>query len=252
MPKKEKKETAVAVPENQLPMSTGTGGRGFDDMDQDDLIIPFAKLMQPLSPEVQDDEHPAKVGDLVNSLTGHVYGKELKFVPIIFQKRRINFRDIDEGGGIVCGSNNSKLPDMGDILSQRCMGCEHSQWVGDDPPACNLMYTFPSIVLGKVESENKLVAISFGKTSFKAGKRLVNIARMAGGDIFSRPYSLTTHKVKKDKFIWFQFEAEMAGKLSPADFKEAEGYFEMLSSMKYSIQDEPEVQPATNDDDPPF
>jgi len=263
MPKKKTTtKTDLVVSKEQLPAVVGVNeGRGFDDMDQDDLIIPYAKLMQPLSPEVQDDEHAAKVGDIVNSLTGHVYGNNIKFVPIVFQKRRIKWIPRDNGGGMECASNNAQFPDTAEMFAERCAACPFSKWQKDDAggplaPECDLMYVFPAIVVGKVDNENKLIAISFGKTSFKAGKRLVNIARMAGGDIFSKPYTLTTHKVKNDKGVFFVLDAEMAGKLSKEDYQEAEGYFDMLDNMKYKLHDEQvddtPVAASSDEEETPF
>ena len=262
--KKTAEAKAVAVVEEQavsLPMvGGGAAGRGFDEFEDDDLIIAYAKLMQPLSPEVQEDEgqfEEVSQGDLLNSLTGANYGTKLTFIPLLFKKRRIKWIPRDDGGGMECGSGNARIPDTGEMLSASCSMCPHSKWTrgpeidkqGNEvagtmvnrPPACDLLYVFPSMVITEgTEDADRLVAITFSRTSFNAGKRLVNIARMSGGDIFRKPYMISTRKEKNDKGIFFVIDVNPAGNLSEDQYKGAEGLFEMLHSIQYKFHDESE------------
>jgi len=241
----------IVKTEPQSLVAPGGGGRGFEDMEIEDLIIPYAKLTQPLSPEVQEEDSSIKAGAILNSLTSYSYKKPLKFIPLMFRKRRIKWFPRETGGGMECASIDAKRPDVGSLLAPKCSVCEWAQWSRSEneenvPPDCNLFYVFPSIVLGLPDQDNKLIAISFGRTNFQTGKRLVNIARMGGGDIFTRPYQLTTKKETNDKGTYWVFGVDIAGKLTKAEFKEAEGYFNMLNSMRFKIDEE---QPPDEDED---
>ena len=79
--------------------------RGFEDTKQTDVLIPRLALAQALSPQVTDGDpnriEGLKVGDLFNSVTGRIYGREvhvqlLRKMPL----RAMEFRSIDDGGGV--------------------------------------------------------------------------------------------------------------------------------------------------------
>ena len=64
--------------------------RGFEGgVDREDLIIPRAKLMQALSPELTEGLEGIKVGSVINSLTKEVLPQE--FIPIFMFKNYIRF-----------------------------------------------------------------------------------------------------------------------------------------------------------------
>jgi len=55
---------------------------GFEDVKVTDLSIPFISVMQSNSVLVEDDDHPAKAGDLVNSVTGEIVSQPFVVQPI--------------------------------------------------------------------------------------------------------------------------------------------------------------------------
>ena len=71
----------MAGKEVAKPKGTAVGGvydygdmkhSGFEDTKASDLSIPFISVMQSNSVQVEDEDHPAKSGDLVNSVSGEV------------------------------------------------------------------------------------------------------------------------------------------------------------------------------------
>lgn len=82
-------------------------GKGMENISKDDLTIPFLKLLQSMSPEI-DDSTPqflpdAKPGMFLNSVTQTLYPGEkgVVFVPAITQHSFIEWKPIDQGGGFV-------------------------------------------------------------------------------------------------------------------------------------------------------
>jgi len=55
---------------------------GFEDVKVTDLSIPFISVMQSNSVLVEDEDHPAKSGDLVNSVTGEIVPQPIIVQPI--------------------------------------------------------------------------------------------------------------------------------------------------------------------------
>ena len=113
------------VKQEAAPLAKHTGAqRGFEaGVDQEDLIIPRAKLIQALSPEMSDKnlrkQFPdIQPGAIINSLTREPLGDE--FVPIFMFKNYIRFNprskddpncdDNHEPGAIIWRSNDPLDP----------------------------------------------------------------------------------------------------------------------------------------------
>src|SRR3989338_5856015 len=83
-------ENAVNVKKNAGLVTGNAPQRGFEDgLDKEDLIIPRAKLIQALSPEMTEGLEGVKVGAIINSLTKEVLPQE--FIPIFMFKNYIRF-----------------------------------------------------------------------------------------------------------------------------------------------------------------
>jgi hypothetical protein len=233
--KAEEKELVEKKPqEGKLvkPDQSGSGSRGFENFGTDDLIIPYAKLMQPLSPEL-DDMEDVKAGQILNSMSQENYGTELTFIPLIFQKKRIKWIPREEGGGIECQSPNGRYPTIGKMHSHLCRECEYSRWTEKNPPECIEFLDFLSLT-----ESGDIITVSFARTSFKAGKQLVNTARFSGGDLFSKKYTLFTKKEKNDKGTYFVYSVKPAGLVSEDEYEAAEKFYNYLKITEYTIHTE--------------
>ena len=75
-------------------------GMGLENMGQDDLALPFIKILEALSAEL-DNLPTAQRGDLYNTVTGEVYkGKDgIKVVPVAYQRRFLQWAPRGEGTG---------------------------------------------------------------------------------------------------------------------------------------------------------
>lgn len=98
----------VAQTEAGLPATIDFGndaGMGMETVSQDDLQIPFVKLLQSNSPEVDPESGVpnARQGMFLNTATQQLYdGKEgFQFVPIYLDKKYVEWVPQDKGGGLV-------------------------------------------------------------------------------------------------------------------------------------------------------
>ena len=164
---KKKNSTAVVKKTSELPSMDCGSAKGFENVEQDDILIPRVKLLQALSPEVEEGD--LKAGTFVNSLTSEALPYPLEFVPIFFFKSRIKWFPREDGGGIECRSANSREPNQGALFAPTCKECEFSQWTEEsEPPECDLIFNFPSLL---TEHESELpISLSFSKTSMKTGQ----------------------------------------------------------------------------------
>lgn len=72
---------------------------GFEDTKITDLSIPFISVMQSNSQLVEDEDHPAKSGDLVNSVTGEVVPQPIILQPIHKDHLWAEWTPRSKGGG---------------------------------------------------------------------------------------------------------------------------------------------------------
>lgn len=101
-----KSETELAILNDKQALVTfeygdDDQGAGFENVTSDDLTIPMIKLCQGQTPEVMDEEHPARIGDWINSVTLETYPREKGFVLIASRTEHVFAKWIsrDDGGG---------------------------------------------------------------------------------------------------------------------------------------------------------
>lgn len=212
--------------------------RGLENSnDRNDLIIPRAKKIEAMSPEMQDTEllkagiHP---GVIINSITKEILPE--KFIPVSYFKQWIRFNANKDGDrGWVDGYGPRDVIyntlDKDDIrLSTDAV------WDGDLPPVTTTFLCF----LALFEGQDVPVIISFGGTNFKTGKTLLSLATFKGGDLFSNKYRLTTKKKSNDMGSWFVFDVAFAGKAEGDEYLKAEKMYETFKPSEAKIHDESE------------
>jgi hypothetical protein len=248
-------QTDLAVPDY---IKQGAKGRGLENVNKEDLILPRIKLLQPLSPEVADKG--MKEGHFINSLTGADYGDSITFIAITHFKSRIYWQDRDEGGGMLCSSDNAAIPrDLnapGEIAKSlkmtgfkkpsSCDDCPFRDWDNeaakekDQKPKCTIFYNFPAIVSG----DSIPVAISMDRTKIRAAKRLLSMSTYMGSniDMFAKMYKITAVKEKKDQYTYYNMVVEPAGFVSQEQFKLAEGLYDSFKKMTLRVEQEQPVE----------
>ena len=85
----EKKNGALAV---DMSVFEDDAGGGLENITQDDLALPFLKVLSG-NDEVLDRDESARKGDIYNTVTGHIYkGKDgITVVPCAYQRRFIRW-----------------------------------------------------------------------------------------------------------------------------------------------------------------
>lgn len=237
----------IAKPISGGEMTTpGAPARGFESgFDQDDLIIPRAKLIQKMSPEI-DDGLDVKPGEIINSLTKEKLPDV--FIPIFAFKNFIRFNprsETDPGydpsfepGAIIWKTNDPNDPR---VLEETKFGPN-----GEKPIALsfiNFFSYFPGVPMP--------VVVSFSKTSYKAGKQLLSLARFSGGDMFSRKYKIGSKMEEKDGAKYAVFTVAAAGEAGQEEFNSCERLWSDFSPKVKDIQVHDQVDDSPNDGEKP-
>lgn len=211
--------------------------RGFEtESGREDLLIPRVKLLQPLSPEV--DELNMKAGQLINSLTKEVLPHE--FIPVFVFKEYLRFNPRDEKsegfddkfapGALMWKTSDPHAPEV----EQTKFGPNGERPLGQQ--VLNFFSFFPGCDMP--------IIVSFAKTSYKAGKQLYSLTKFCQGDMFSRKYTLTAKKETNDAGTFWVLQVAPAGLATPEQFKAAEALWSSFSSKAASLNTH-ELEPET-------
>lgn len=231
-----KQETALAKPKK----------RGFEEPTQrEDLLMPRAKLLQALSPEVVESGDKFQAGQIINSLTREILPDV--FIPIFkftfwmrFNPR--NAKDPRFDGNYGPGDMMWRSSDPFDPRVDK----EGKFGPGGERPLATKFLNFFSFFPGV----KMPVIVSFSNTSFKAGKRLLSLAQFSDADMFSRKYSLKCKSEKNDIGTFFVFTVDPSGIAEGEDLKAAEQWWTDFHERTKEIQvhDEGNKEAAATED----
>lgn len=200
--KNAKEGTLVKSPSRAIapPQRAKFGGRGFENLEREDILIPRIKLLQANSPEVEGDLAQAK-GTVFTIPANRNFGDKVLITPIMHFRSRIKWEgDRAEGDAkIECQSDDGKVPrknvfKVGDGL---CGSCPLSKWKDDEEgkdaiPDCTLYENFV-VLLGE---EKEPVILPMERTKTKAARKFYSMGAMKNVDFWNHKYEL---KVIKDQ-----------------------------------------------------
>ena len=219
----------------QLASLTGQA-RGLEQAtDRNDLILPRAKKIEQMSPEMQDPEllkggiHP---GVIINSITKEILPE--KFIPVIFFKQWIRFNANKESDrGWVSGFGPRDIVYITQDKSDARLATD-GVWDGDLPPLATTFLNFICLFDGY----DVPIITSFGGTNFKSGKTLLSLATFKGGDLFSNKYRMTTKKRQNDMGHWFTLEVAFDSKVSGGEYAKCEQLYESFKIKNVQVHTE--------------
>lgn len=225
--------------ENTAVSTALSQGRGLEQSsDRKDLILPRAKKIEAMSPEMQDPEllkagiHP---GVIINSITKEILPE--KFIPIIYFKQWIRFNANKEGDrGWVSGFGPRDIIYITQDKNDPRLLTD-DVWDGDLPPFATTFLNFLSVF----EGQQVPVIISFGGTNFKAGRTLLSLATFKGGDLFSNKYRLTTKKKQNDMGTWYTLDVAYSEKANGGEYAVAESLYESLKVKDVQVHTDGET-----------
>ena len=157
---------------------------GLEVVDRADLVIPRIGILQAQPAQKLD----TKPGVFYDRLSGELHKELTGVVPLKFTKGRVFFKDMEEGGGVLCASDDRIQPAarIEQPVQASCAGCPRSLWSAKDgkrvPPDCQETWTLLAIVHGMP------YFLTFKSGAMKATKKLLT------------QLTLTATKERRDAF----------------------------------------------------
>ena len=211
-----KKENTVAV-----NMFEADADKGSQNMTQEDLALPFLKVLGQLSPEVNKRDgkyvEGAEPGMILNTVTNEVFDgtKGIDVLPVFYERKYVEWQDRGEGKGAPVAIHDASS----DIMSQTT----RDKSFKDRLPSGNYLENTANHYVVVLGDSPQTALISMKATQLKISRKwnsiMMGIKLQGKNGLFTPPtyshiYNLKTVQMSNDKGTWFGWEVSKVGPVS--------------------------------------
>jgi hypothetical protein len=224
---------SAGLPSN---MFEGDAAKGLGTIGQEDLALPFLKILGQLSPEVNKRDgkyvEGAEPGMIFNSVSGDLYDgvKGIDVIPCFYKLEYIEWKDRGEGPGAPVAIYDSSS----DIMSKTKPDANYKDRL---PNGNYIEKTASHFVIVSGDSPSTAL-ISMKSTQLKISRKwnsMMSGIKMKGANgmftpaSFSHIYKLKTTQMQNDKGTWFGWEVNKVGPVTD------KGLYDQARSFSESI-----------------
>ena len=211
--------------------------KGLGTIGQEDLALPFLKILGQLSPEVNKRDgkyvEGAEPGMIYNSVSGDLYDgvKGIDVIPCFYKLEYIEWKDRGEGLGAPIAIYDSSS----DIMSKTKPDANYKDRL---PNGNYIEKTASHFVIVSGDSPSTAL-ISMKSTQLKISRKwnsMMSGIKMKGANgmftpaSFSHIYKLKTTQMSNDKGTWFGWEVSKVGPVTDKGlYDQAKGFSENIS-----------------------
>jgi len=227
-------KTNASLPANVFEQDAS---KGLGNISQQDLALPFLKILGQLSPEVNERDGKyvkgAKAGMIFNSVTGELYDgvKGIDVIPCFYKLEYIEWKDRGEGLGAPIAIYDSSS----DIMSKTKPDANYKDRL---PNGNYIEKTASHFVIVSGDSPSTAL-ISMKSTQLKISRKwnsMMSGIKMKGANgmftpaSFSHIYKLKTTQMSNDKGTWFGWEVSKVGPVTEKGlYDQAKGFSDSIS-----------------------
>ena len=224
---------SAGLPSN---MFEDDAAKGLGTIGQEDLALPFLKILGQLSPEVNKRDgkyvEGAEPGMIYNSVSGELYDgvKGINVIPCFYKLEYIEWKDRGEGLGAPVAIYDSSS----DIMSKTKPDANYKDRL---PNGNYIEKTASHFVIVEGDSPSTAL-ISMKSTQLKISRKwnsMMSGIKMKGANgmftpaSFSHIYKLKTTQMSNDKGTWFGWEVSKVGPVTD------KGLYDQAKSFSDSI-----------------
>ena len=225
---------SAGLPSN---MFEGDAAKGLGTIGQEDLALPFLKILGQLSPEVNKRDgkyvEGAEPGMIFNSVSGELYDgvKGIDVIPCFYKLEYIEWKDRGEGLGAPVAIYDSSS----DIMSKTSADANYKDRL---PNGNYIEKTASHFVIVSGDSPSTAL-ISMKSTQLKISRKwnsMMSGIKMKGANgmftpaSFSHIYKLKTTQMSNDKGTWFGWEVSKIGPVTDKGlYDQAKGFSDSIS-----------------------
>ena len=241
-----KEEGALAV-----NMFEADADKGSQNMTQEDLALPFLKVLGQLSPEVNKVHaryvKGAEPGMIINSVTNELYdgSKGINVLPVFYERKLIEWQDRGAGTGAPVAIHDASS----DIMSQTTRDKSYK----DRLPNGNYIDNTANHYVVVLGDSPQTALLSMKATQLKISRKwnsiMMGIKLQGKNGLFTPPtyshiYNLKTVQMSNDKGTWFGWDVSKVGPIEDKSvYESAKNFAEKVG--KGAVQVKPETQETT-------
>jgi hypothetical protein len=229
--------------------------KGLGKIGQEDLALPFLKILGQLSPEVNKRDgkyvEGAEPGMIFNSVSGELYDgvKGINVIPCFYKLEYIEWKDRGEGLGAPVAIYDSSS----DIMSKTTPDANYK----DRLPNGNYIEKTASHFVIVAGDSPSTALISMKSTQLKISRKwnsMMSGIKMKGANgmftpaSFSHIYKLKTTQMSNDKGTWFGWEVSKVGPVTEKGlYDQAKGFSDSISKGSVKAkhgEEKPKDQPS--------
>ena len=211
--------------------------KGLGKIGQEDLALPFLKILGQLSPEVNKRDgkyvEGAEPGMIFNSVSGELYDgvKGINVIPAFYKLEYIEWKDRGEGPGAPVAIYDSSS----DIMSKTKPDANYK----DRLPNGNYIEKTASHFVIITGDSPSTALISMKSTQLKISRKwnsMMSGIKLKGKNglftpaSFSHIYRLKTTQMSNDKGTWFGWEVSKVGPITDQQlYQQAKAFSESIS-----------------------
>ena len=211
--------------------------KGLGKIGQEDLALPFLKILGQLSPEVNKRDgkyvEGAEPGMIFNSVSGDLYDgvKGIDVIPCFYKLEYIEWKDRGEGPGAPVAIYDSSS----DIMSKTKADANYKDRLPNgnyiDKTASHfVIITGDSPSTALISMKSTQLKISRKWNSMMSGIKLKGKNGLYTPASFSHIYKLKTTQMSNDKGTWFGWEVSKVGPITDASiYQQAKTFSDSIS-----------------------
>ena len=237
-----KKEGALAV--NTFEADANQGAQNIS---QEDLALPFLKILGQLSPEVNKRDgkyvEGAEPGKIINTVTNELFD-EVNVVPCHYKRQYIEWQDRGQSTGAPVAIHEADS----DIISQTTRDKSYK----DRLPNGNYLDNTANHFVLQLGDTPQSALISMKSTQLKVSRKwnsmMMGLKMQGKNGLFTPPtyshiYKLKTVQMSNDKGTWFGWDVEKVGPVTD------KGIYDMAKSFAISVG-KGEIEAKHSSDEP--
>ena len=238
----EKKNSALATFDMEADAA-----QGAQNISQEDLALPFLKILGQLSPEVNKRDgkyvEGAEPGKIINTVTNELYDT-IQVVPAHYKRQYIEWQDRGTSTGAPVAIHDADS----DIVSQTTRGKDYK----DRLPNGNYLDNTASHFVLTLGENPQTALISMKSTQLKVSRKwnsmMMGIKMQGKNGLFTPPtyshiYQLSTVQMSNDKGTWFGWDVTKVGPVSDASvYNIAKDFAEKVGKGEVEIKHDSETE----------
>ena len=205
-----KKEGAL-----QTNLFEADANQGTQNISQEDLALPFLKILGQLSPEVNKRDgkyvQGAEPGKIINTVTNKLYD-EIEVIPVFYKRQYVEWADRGTSTGAPVAIHSADS----DIISQTTRGKDYKDRLANG----NYLENTANHYVIYLNDTPQQAMVSMKSTQLKISRKwnsmMMGIKMQGKNGLFTPPtyshiYKLKTVQMSNDKGTWFGWDVEKVG-----------------------------------------